>query len=111
MNQIIKERLPKILIILGYVVFYSLTYFFNLECLWKYIFDIPCPGCGFTRAIKYALKLDFANAFSCHPMIWSFPIIIFYFLFGDKIKSKIIDYIMLVILFAFFVVWIYRLLI
>lgn len=32
---------------------------------------IPCPGCGMSRAWTAALRLDFASAFSWHPMFWS----------------------------------------
>jgi hypothetical protein len=34
-----------------------------VECLFKKMFHISCPGCGLTRSFRSILNLDFINAF------------------------------------------------
>ena len=34
-----------------------------MECLFKKMFHISCPGCGLTRSFRSILNLDFINAF------------------------------------------------
>ena len=51
---------------------------FRPDCLIYSLFHIPCPSCGMTRAWIAALQLDFAQAFSFHPMFWSVPILYIY---------------------------------
>jgi len=53
--------------------------FFLYKCPFEYIFGIPCPGCGMTRAFIALLKLDFAEAFYFHPL---FPIVIVVLIFA-----------------------------
>lgn len=40
---------------------------FNL-CLMALVLDLPCPGCGMTRAAKALLHGDFARAVTLHPL-------------------------------------------
>ena len=44
-----------VIIVLGYY-----------RCPFNYIFGIPCPLCGMVRAIKYAFKFKFKEAFYYH---------------------------------------------
>lgn len=108
MKSSLKKRLPKILVILAYAVFCLISYRTGIGCVWKHLFGIPCPGCGFTRAVVSACRLDFAAAFSYHPMFWSLPLLILYFLFGDKTSSRVPDRLMLVLLAGFLIVWVFR---
>lgn len=41
------------------------------HCPFRYFFGIACPGCGMTRALLSALRLDLAAAFAYHPL-WPF---------------------------------------
>ncbi len=43
----------------------------RIGCPLRYLTGIPCPGCGMTRAALALLRLDFADAFSWHPMIFA----------------------------------------
>ena len=36
----------------------------NVNCLFKSLFDIRCPGCGLTRSFRAILDLDFYSAFN-----------------------------------------------
>lgn len=49
------------------------------RCPFLFLWGIPCPGCGMTRAFLALLHLDFAAAFYYHPL---FPVVIFYILRG-----------------------------
>ena len=42
--------------------YHLLTWFTG--CPFRFFFGISCPGCGMTRALLAALRLDFAAAFS-----------------------------------------------
>lgn len=44
-------------------------------CPFYYLFNIPCPGCGMTRACKSLLRLDFGRALDYNYL---FPIPIFW---------------------------------
>lgn len=104
-----KRTIAKLAIVLAYIAIYFTAQFTHIYCIWKFFFKMPCPGCGFTRALAAAVRLDFAKAFYYHPMFWSFPLIVVFFLFGERIKSKKFEYIMLSVAVMFFIVWIVRL--
>lgn len=40
------------------------------HCPFLYFFGIPCPGCGMTRALIAAARLDFKEAFYYHPLFF-----------------------------------------
>ncbi len=82
-------------------------------CPINFIFKIGCPFCGMTRAHLSALRLDFASAFSYHPL---FPLGIPFiwllchdFFFEGSKKLKIIYRILeLTILAALIITYIIR---
>ncbi len=82
--------------------------FFFYKCPFKLLFDIPCPGCGMTRAYKALLQLDFVAAFEYH-LLFPLPILaVIYQFFNKKFnigrKNELIA--LFVILLLFFVRWI-----
>lgn len=83
----------------------------GLPCIFIGTIGIPCPGCGMTRALKAALKLNFSKAFSFHWMFWALPIMYIYFLWeGRLFEDRRIDKaIWCVIGIGFLANWIYRL--
>ena len=69
MKAFIKKHrifIETVLTILGLLLFIII---FRPPCLMKYFTGFSCPGCGISRAIFAALKLNFEDAFSYHP-IW-----------------------------------------
>ena len=46
------------------------------KCPLYEIFGVPCPTCGMTRAWRSFLSLDFATAFSLHPL-FLLPLLVF----------------------------------
>jgi len=95
------------------VVLVLIMYFFNIPCLFKKVFKIPCPGCGMTRAYISLLHLDFKKAFEYNPMFWSVPILFLIYIFDIKIFKKewVNTLIGVLIIAGFFVSWIYKLLV
>ena len=69
------KRIINILIILGTVFFiYLVVNVFDLDCIFKSIFGIRCPGCGLTRAFRSILSGNLIKAFKYN--ILSIPIFI-----------------------------------
>ena len=66
----------------------SLINIFQIPCMYKTIFGIPCPGCGMSHAILAALRLDFAEAFRLHAMFWSVPLVFVLILTNGRIFPK-----------------------
>ncbi|MGM9878602.1 MAG: DUF2752 domain-containing protein [Bacilli bacterium] len=60
-----------ILLVFGILV----VFVFDVNCLFKTIFNIPCPGCGLTRGFRALFKGDFALAFNYN--ILTIPIFLF----------------------------------
>ncbi len=43
-----------------------------IPCVYKYFFDIECPGCGFQRSVVSIIHLDFVNSFYFFPGLFPF---------------------------------------
>lgn len=83
---------------------------FQLPCVYRFLLGVRCPGCGMTRAVMAALRLDFAAAFGYHWMFWSVPVGYLYFLFdGRLLGRKWLDRTVLwLIAIGFFVNWVFN---
>jgi hypothetical protein len=56
------------LCVLAASFFFSLDTFPNLPlCPSRALFDVPCPGCGLTRAFLAIAHLHFSEAWALHP--------------------------------------------
>ncbi len=94
MNSKVKKKclLEKYKISVIVFLFTLLLVFFSFigiyRCPISFLFGIPCPFCGITRAINRAFHFDFKSAFYYHAL-W--PIVIFgvplYFLFIKNNKK------------------------
>ena len=104
----LKELLPKLFFIFLLGIGYLISSVTGIGCIWKHFFGIQCPGCGFTRSILCALRFDFERAFHFHPMFWSFPFMGIYFLIGDRVKSRLLNGIMLTVVIGFLATWAIR---
>lgn len=50
---------------------------FFYKCPFRYIWGVPCPGCGMTRALYALLRLRFIEAWNYHPLVYLvFPAVI-----------------------------------
>ncbi len=72
-----------VLLILGALAYVS-ALLFGWNCPVKYLTGRPCPGCGLSRALAALLRLDFRAAFRFHPMVFVWPPVVLYALFGKK---------------------------
>lgn len=106
----IKELKNKLLLTVVYAAILIVFWCFRLPCLFKHFLGIECIGCGMSRAFFAVLRLDFALAFSYHPMFWSVPIAYLYFLFDGKLfGKKFLDRtILILIALGFIINWIVK---
>ena len=65
-----------------------IVFFFDIKCIFKEIFKIPCISCGMTRAFLSILKFDFIGAIKYNVL--SIPIFIFIILFYSLYLLKIV---------------------
>lgn len=107
----IKEFKNKISLTVFYIIILIMLSPLKITCFFKHFLGFECIGCGMTRAILSALRLDLRSAFMYHPMFWSIPILYVYFLFDGKVIGKRIPdlIVLLVILIGFVVNWILKL--
>lgn len=106
----IKNPTEKIIFLSGVVLLFAIMRIFDLPCVIKAIFKIPCFGCGMSRAVISLFKLELVNAFKFHPMVWSLPLLVVYFLKDGKVFGKWADRCVLSLIFCGFVVaWVLKL--
>lgn len=107
----IKNIKEKVILTIIYLSMVTCAYFLNFSCIYMKFFNVPCPGCGMTRAFFMALRLDFVSAFKFHFMFWSVPILYLYFLFDGKLfKNKKMNLTVIIAIGCGFLInWIYRL--
>ena len=61
----------------------------KIPCPTMRFLNIPCPGCGMTRAWQAVLRLELKTAFAAHPMFWSVPVLaLFAFYDGRLFKNR-----------------------
>ena len=84
MRRITQPR-QKLLLTAGAAALALAVWRFHLPCVYRLLFGVSCPGCGMTRAVFAALRLDFAAAFRHHWMFWSVPVGCLYFLFDGRL--------------------------
>ena len=83
------DQLPqKIIFTVFYLGALVILYKLGASCIFLKFLHIPCPGCGMTRALLSALRLDFVSAFNYHPLFWLFGPIVLYFLFYEEIRTR-----------------------
>lgn len=103
MNELkdIKQKLILTGGILGAIV---LMYVTQIGCLFKRVTGIPCFGCGMTRSVLAALRLDFRTAFEYHWMFWAIPLMYLYLIYDlQPFKSRALNWTLGGILIAGFV--------
>lgn len=68
------------LIFEGIVLYVFLYYHISIPCFFKFLFSIPCPGCGMTRAFYELFNFHFITAFSFN--ILAIPLFLYLFFFN-----------------------------
>jgi len=71
LNSVLLAKMFLILLVLAgiYIRFsgQALETIYFLPCIFKGVTDIPCPGCGMTRACLAILQGEFSTAWRYHP--------------------------------------------
>ena len=83
-------------------VLYTVT---GIGCPIKWLTGISCAGCGMTRAVICALRLDFVRAFDYHPLVFLMPFCVLLFLCWDKVPAKVQKWLALAAAACFAVVY------
>ncbi len=97
--------IKKIIITLIIAVFIALLYFSGIGCVYRYFFNVPCPGCGMTRAFICLLKFDFKGALEYNFMIYSMPLVYAMFLTDGKLfRKKLLNYIVMFLVGVLFLI-------
>ena len=76
-------------------------YFLDIECIFRLLYGVSCPGCGLTRAYKSILNLDLKSAFYYHPLFWTIPIILY--LCIKKVDSKYLIVFIILFIIVYFI--------
>lgn len=99
----------KVLATLAILLYTFVLYFLPISCVFLSLTGMKCPGCGMTRAVVSALRLDFKGAFGYHKMFWSLPFLYIAFLKDGKLfKKKAFNVIFyLIIILGFLLNWIF----
>lgn len=90
------------------IAVYAIMQCFGITCPIKYITGISCAGCGMTRAWIALLHLDISAAFMYHPLFFLPPLALILFLCRTKLNKKVYYFCCGIILAAFIIVYLYR---
>ena len=87
------KRLKNIFILLGISIFVFIctSGTIKVDCLFKKLFNIRCPGCGLTRSIRALIRLDIITSFKYNifgPILFIIFIIFVIFIIKDIIKNE-----------------------
>lgn len=81
----------------------------GIGCPIKWLTGISCAGCGMTRALFYAVHLQFGIAFHYHPLFWMVPFLVLLYLFWDRFTARVQKYIVWAVVICFAAVYFVRL--
>ncbi len=74
------------LMLLYFAAAYIIMDYYGITCVFLKLLNIPCPGCGMTRALLSLLRLDFWGAIKYNVVIFFMPYIFMYIFFDFKKK-------------------------
>ena len=105
--KFINKNIIRIISFLLFVL-YCTTYHIE-NCIFQFLFGLPCPGCGLGRACISLIKFDFIGAFFYNPFVFVLPIIMWVIIFQERPiigkinKSSVFWVIIGVILFLIYI--------
>lgn len=84
-----------------YAGFLLLARLWHLPCVFQWLFGVPCPGCGMTRAWLSVLRGQLTAAFAYHPLFWTVPLLYGYLLADGHLFRRVwVDRVVLGLLLA-----------
>ena len=105
LNTMINRHILYVIIICLFIFIITI---FKIGCPFLYIFKIPCPSCGCTRAIVSLLRLDIKGYLKYQP--FAIPLIISTWLilhsskFTDKKIIYFVTFLILILNFIFYII-------
>ena len=109
LKRLWNERKSYIIAFAAIFTFVFIMWMLNIPCPIKYVTGISCAGCGMSRAILSALKLDFLSAFAYHPLwVVVIPAVIALVLLGANGKKRASNVLLVSLCALFFITWIIR---
>ena len=109
LKRLWNERKSYIIAFAAIFTFVFIMWMLNIPCPIKYVTGISCAGCGMSRAILSALKLDFSSAFAYHPLwVVVIPAVIALVLLGANGKKRASNVLLVSLCALFFITWIIR---
>lgn len=84
------------------ILYFLMHHIWNVFCPMILITGFPCPGCGLTRAMLFAMTGQFVRSFNANPiglLVLAFVIYIFImrYLLGRKVKGFTIIFSLLIV--------------
>jgi hypothetical protein len=77
-----------------YILFFQWLEKLMLPCIWKLIFTIECPGCGFQRSVlllfQGQIQQSLITYWATIPVLLMFMFCIYHLLFSIRNGSKIL---------------------
>lgn len=86
-----------------------LLYVLGIGCPVLFFTGIPCFGCGMSRACLALLRLDFAEAWRYHPMVFLLPPAALVLCFYHKLPKRLLRVLGIVFSVLFMIVYLVRL--
>ncbi len=109
--KIIKKHIFYGLIISAYM---AVLYFLHIGCPFRFLFLIPCPTCGTTRALIELVQFHFRASFYYNPaailILTAFIIAVHSRILYQHYSKKSVNWIIAVLLVIILVVYIIRML-
>lgn len=87
--KVLKKWKEAVMLLVGLGIVILFTHVSGIGCPIKWLTGISCAGCGMTRAIFYALQLQFGKAFYYHPLFWMMPFLVLLYLFWGKLAARV----------------------
>lgn len=94
----------------GLILFYVFLESMGITCPILFLSGISCAGCGMSRAWLSLLRLDFASAFSYHPLFLLPVPAAFIYLMKKHIPKVVYQTVMVITVVLFMTVYIVRIL-
>lgn len=70
-----KEKVWNVIFLgIGLIFYVLLVSILGIGCPFRFVFHIPCPVCGLTRAVRSIVRGEFSQAFSYHPLVLLIPV-------------------------------------
>lgn len=107
--KVLKKKKEAIMLLAGLGIVVLFTSISGIGCPIKWLTGISCAGCGMTRAVFYAVQLQFSKAFYYHPLFWMMPFLVLLYLFWDRLAAKVQKNIVWAVVICFVVVYLIRL--